>query len=208
MAETKEVTDQELAKGLIGKRIILGPQQALFFEDNEQYVLTAYPDIEREDKEGRKVAASEFDKTEVTIQEGWKLESTLRNVRKGVLRVLDKDGKDITREFGGPEKPLNRKSTPLVTVPKVANPLDQRDQKLLRILDDINPIDIIKNLTAIRPSYDVLERVLQLELAGENPAYRSRQAVVEGIKEIMKNTTGIGAPGKLQDEENLSASKK
>lgn len=173
--------DKEVAKGLVGKIIKLSPTVPFFFEDNGNYVLNAQPEIDG--------VQSEFQNSTVVIKEGWKLECTLRNVRAGQLRVVDEKGNDISEQFGGPAAPLNRKARAIVAegMPQF-NKDDQRDVKLKGILDNIDEREILKVIESNRLPYALMERLLQLELAGENPAYRSRRAVVDGIKELMKRS--------------------
>jgi hypothetical protein len=197
MAEKEKVADRELAKQLVGKTIRLSPRIAFFFEDNSQYVLNAHA--------GYDDLKSEFKNSNIVIKEGWKLEPTMRNVKAGILRVFDEKGVDISQSFGGPALPPNRKEKPIVTgAPLMFDKSDQRDVKLRALLDNVNEKEVLQVVESNRLPLDLLERLYELELAGENPAYRSRAAIVEGIKELMKRTHGITDPKKLEDEETIT----
>lgn len=204
-AKTQLEKDKELAKQLVGKTVTLSPTVAFFVEDNGQYVLNAYNDME-----GQTI---EFNQTKVVIKEGWKLEPTLRNIRKGELRVYD-NGEDVTQKFGGPAAPMSRKGSPIVTgatIPQF-NDKDQRDVKLKGILDNITESDIIKKIEGSNLPFEVLQRLLELELAGENPSFRSRRNIVDTIQALIKSKVTPDSElvaKKLDDsEESVTTSKK
>lgn len=186
--------DRELAKQLVGKTIKLSPTVAFFFEDNQQYVLNAQPDLEN--------VKTEFKNENVVIKDGWKLACTLRNVRAGQLRVIDENGNDVSQHFGGPSLPPDRKARAIVAsgMPQF-NKDDQRDVKLRKILDNIDEKEILKVIGSNDLPYELLERLYQLELAGENPSYRSRASIIDGIRDLIKKKSGITSPGKVQDKE-------
>jgi hypothetical protein len=204
MTDTKDqsVKDKELLKGLVGKVVKLslsaGP---FFFEDNSQYVLNAQPETE-----GKQ---SEFQNSSVVLKEGWKLECTLKNIKAGQLRVYDDKGNDITTQFGGPLAPLGRKARPLVTSGIAQyDKDDQRDVKLRKILDNINEKEVVQVIASNKLPFELLERIFQLELSGENPAYRSRATVIDGIRELIKGQTGIGAIKVEESEEKVTTSRR
>lgn len=191
--------DKEIAKHLIGKVITLSPTDAFFVEDCGQYVLNNYGNLE-----DQKV---EYNDSKVTIKEGWKLEPTLRNVRAGKLRVLDADGKDISTEFGGPViVDFRKQSTPLVKDAVMQyNPDDARDKKLRGLLDNVDEKGLINNIGSQKLPYEVLKRLLELELAGENPSYRSRGQVVNALSDMIKRTSGIALDVEKQEEVTASS---
>lgn len=202
-AAKQVAADKEIAKQLVGKTLVLSPSVAFFVEDNGQYVLNSYDS-------GSDGNGFENNKNKVVVEANWKLEPSLRNIRAGILRVMDEKGNDVTTTFGGSAVPMNRKGQPLVTdgIPRMVKD-DQRDKNIIKILDQLREEDVLSAFSNSNANFEVLERALQLELAGENPAFKSRAKVVDGLRELIKRTSGITPAGKLDDEEEtVSASKK
>ena len=185
---------KELSKQLPGKSVILGPKAAFFMDNDKQYILTAYGNLN--DKQ------AENHTTKVEIQKDWKLHSTMMGIKHGLLRVVDTDGKDISSQFGGPV--LETHKTPLVDVGiSMMDKDNTRDKKLAEILN--NPVEdkVLIEIAQRNPSYETLERLLQLEVAGENPSFSGRGKVVDGIRELMKKAILPGelVARKLDDKE-------
>lgn len=201
MAENVQPTEtavslKDLAKKLYGKVVTLSPRNAFFIDADKQYVLSAYGTI------GDTKQENSTDR--VVVKEGWKLYSTMMAVKHGLLRVLDGE-KDVTAEFGG--RPISDdKATPLVNAPSkpVGKEPDKRDQKLMEILAKTRDEDVLKDIAGRKFTFDALERLLQLEIAGENPSFSPRLRVVDGIRDIMKATTGIGEVRKMDDAEETT----
>lgn len=196
---------KEMAGKLPGKTIALAPETALYMDENDQFALNGYPD--REDKQ------AEINKDKVVAQKGWKYYPVMRAIKAGILRVLDEKGTDISTEFGGPAKTSSayRKMGP-VTQDGVDrfDPEDQRDKKLKALLNNVKEDTVLTEITNSKPSYEILERLLQLELQGENPSFRSRTRIVDGLEELISNTPGLGRAGKIEDgqDKNVTASRK
>jgi len=201
----KQEKAPSLNKQLAGKEIFLTPSAAFFMEDNGHFVLTNYPN--RETENGRKI---QFNDSSVIIQEGWEMDAIIRNIKAGILRVKDKSGEDISSKFGGPARAHGRNmKIPIVTgTAKKLDENDQRDKKLKGILNGNNEGAILRKIAETRPPFEVLERLYQLEIQGENPSFTSRQLVLDGLKELMENTTGIGVIGKIEDEGKTKVSHK
>lgn len=186
---------KEQSKQLPGKTVVLGPRAAFFTDTDRQYVLNAYGTI------GDKKSENDHDR--VVVQKNWKLFATMVAIKNNLLRVLDEKGKDVTSDFGGSATPDTGVSMPIVSdVSKRADPKDDpRDKKLMELLANNNEDAVMKSISSRSPSYDALERLLQLEIAGENPSFAPRGKVIDGLKELIKNTTGIGMAGKIEDDD-------
>lgn len=194
--EAVELEMKKLSERLPGKTIALASRSAFFADADKQYALNAYTSIGEKKSE---------QPDRVVVQKGWKLRSTMIAIKHGLLRVLDEKEKDITRDFGGPAT-IEARAMPIVTnVAKPADPdTDARDRKLIDLLGNPNEDAVLKAIVSRNPTFEALERLLQLEKAGENPHFGPRAKVVDGIIEIMKNTSGITTPGKIVDAEEMT----
>lgn len=192
---------REMAQKMPGKTIALSDDAAFYVDENEQFVLNAYGN--REDKK------TEFSSDRVVVQKGWKLYPVMRAIRAGLLRVFNEKGVDVTNEFGGaPASVISRRRTPIVEEMSVrANPEDSRDKKLMDLLNDTADDVVLSNIASRKMAYETLERLLQLEKDGNNPQFRPRQKVVDGIVELIRNTSGIMIQ-KLEEEGPKAAAKK
>lgn len=190
-----ENTMKDLAKQLVGKEVKLSPSTAFFIDDPKQYTLNTYATPPKES---------------VVIKEGWKLRSTMKNIVAGILRVIDpKTKEDISMKFGGPELPVGRnKTTPIVKAPKSIDTEDSRDKVLRRLLNNTLVEKVLEAISSASLPFDSLERILELEIQGENPSYTPRGPVVEGINEIIKNTSGVGRAGRVEDGEPIKVTHK
>ena len=188
-------TMQELAKQLVGKEVKLSPSTAFFADDATQYTLNAYSNPPKET---------------VVIKEGWKLRSTMKNIVAGIIRVLDPDTKeDISTKFGGPSMPAGRnKSQAIVEVPKLVDEKDDRDKILRALLNNTLVEKVLEAVSSASLPFDGLERILELEIQGENPSFTPRGPVVNGIKEIIKNTSGVGTASKVREGEQIKIARK
>ncbi len=181
--DVKSNTMKDLAKQLVGKEVKLSPSTAFFIDDANQYTLNTYANPPKES---------------VVIKEGWKLKSTMKNIVAGGIRVLDPDTKeDISTKFGGPSLPAGRnKTTAIVEAPKVLDEEDKRDKVLRGLLNNTLIEKVLEAISSASLPFDALERILELEIQGENASFSPRGPVVDGIKEIIKNTSGVGQASK------------
>lgn len=185
-----ENTMQDLAKQLVGKEVKLSPSTAFFIDESQQYTLNAYTDPP---------------KNSMVIKKDWKLRSTMKNIVAGIIRVIDPETKnDISMKFGGPEAPVGRnKTAAIVKAPEPKREENTRDKILSRLLNNTMVEKVLEAIAGSNLPYDDLERILELEIKGENPAFTPRGPVVEGITQLIKNTTGIGNVARIQDGENI-----
>lgn len=174
---------KELSKQLPGKFVTLSPKAAFFMDTDKQYILNAYgttTDSSGKEKE------NENHVNKVEIIKEWKLFSTMQAIKHGILRVLDTSGKDITAQFGGVVENFQNR-TPIVDHSiSMVDKDSARDKKFIEILSETVEDKVLLNIASRNPSYDTLERILQLEVAGENPSFSGRGKVVDGIREMMK----------------------
>ncbi len=200
MADLKSKTMKELAEQLVGKEVKLSPSTAFFVDPAKQFTLNAYGD------ESRKIKPVES----VIIQEGWKLREIMKNIVAGIIRVIDpKSKEDISTSFGGPEAPVGRNKTEaIVEAPKQVNLQDERDKHLHRLLDNTMVEKVLQVIGSSHLPFDSLERLLELEIQGENSSFVPRGPVVDGIKELMKNTSGLGKVGQVADKGDIKVARK
>lgn len=179
---------KDLAKELYGKTVALSPRNSFFSDADQQYALCI---------QGPKGSSSPADR--VVIKEGWKLYSTMIAIRNGLLKVFD-GNKDITSTFGGTSN-IDESVKPIVQdVPLQVNMEDSRDKMFFQLLSQPVESEVMKAISSRALPYADLERLLELEKKGDNPTSAPRRSIVDGICELMKNTSGLGRVGKIDDE--------
>lgn len=200
--EAAELEMKKLSEKLPGKIVTLAPRSAFFVDADNQYTLTAYKTIGD--------TKSENGEEKVTIQKGWKLRSTMLAIKHGILRVSDDKGKDVTADLGGPAAPASSKA--MAIVDEISKPADPegslRDKKLMDLLSHPNEETVLATISSRAPTFEALERLLQLEKAGENPAFSPRGRVVDGLTQMLKNVSGMTQAGKLEDAEETTVTTK
>lgn len=193
MEDTELKKMKEQSQKLVGKTVVLAPRNSFFTDADRQYTLCGVGDKGND---------------RAVIAKDWKLYSTMLGIRHGLLRVLNDHGKDITSQFGGQASPETAPQAPIVTdVPKTFDPEEKLDKELSRILSITVESEVLKAIASRNYPYDVLERLLELEKAGENQTSAPRQKIVDGIVTLMDNTPGIGRVGKKEDEAVITTRK-
>ena len=91
---------------------------------------------------------------------------------------------------------------------KPVNLENSRDKQLRSLLDNTMVEKVLQAISSAKLPYDGLERLLELEVQGENSSFSPRGPIVDGIKELMKNTSGLGSVGRVADKEEIKVARK
>ena len=128
---------------------------------------------------------------QMQINSDTNLTTLIPNIKHGILRVF-KNGKDVSEEHGGPPK-IDRFIPIVKEGLKEPDAEDKNDQALLRVLESYDPEEIRSHVATIN-DYNTLDRLLQLEKAGDNLASQPRPDVVDIIFQRTKEVSGMTEP--------------
>lgn len=183
LSVTKEGSLEEVSKKLIGLTLVLDPKMGGMLKDElNDFTLDFFS--EGHDKI---VFKKEMNPTQI-----------LKNIKAGILRV-EKNDKDVTKDFGGPER-IEWRRTPVIDgVPKRVDKDSKEDQPLLNLLGRNKESEIIRDIQSIK-DYKLLERLKELEEQGNNPSATGRSNVVDAIVKVMKEVPGVGEVKELPQE--------
>lgn len=174
--------EKSVEEKLDGCTLVLDPKKSGFFKDEKNDITLHFFDDSHDKIEFKKT----MDATEI-----------LRNIKVGILRV-EKNGKDISTKFGGTEVDNNEwNRIPIVEgVPKKVN--IKKDEPYLNVLGRNDQKEIIRDINSIN-DLAMLERLMELEVQGNNPSSKGRANVVDAIKKAIKNTPGVGEAKEVKE---------
>lgn len=168
-----------MEKSFVGHEIVLNPRMSgMYLDPVNRFTL------------------SFFDKGNDRINVTEKMNTTFiaRNVTAGILFVF-KDGKDVTQKFGGPPNE-DWSQKPIVKAPARVS---SKDERYLKVINRLKQEEIVRDIKSIK-DVPTLERLMELEMKGNNPSAQSRAGVIDAIKAQMKTIPGVGKAKELEEE--------
>ena len=179
--------EKKVEKTLVGKTIMLDPRQGGMY---------MFPDISLDTKTGLVLSTLDSGRDRFEVKPDMEQTTIIKGIRVGILRVLDKSGEDVSKDFGGQLR--YNPFSPLVTVaPKPVN--EEKDKYYLEILNS-NDLKSIKDRLMLINNREELNRIRELEEKGENPAAQSRSYVLDCIEKIKKSLPGVDTNISIEPE--------
>ena len=190
VSEVKGKEKKKKEESLVGRTIVLDPRQGGMF---------VFDDISLDGKSALVLTTFDGGIDKFEVKSDMNQTTIIRGIRTGILRVHDKNGKDVSLKFGGKQR-FNPFKPIVTTAPKPVN--EEQDRHLLDVLNT-NNLESIKDRVMMIRDRDVLNRLKELEEKGENPAATSREYVLNVIDRMKKSLPGADSTVTVTNESTV-----